>query len=250
MMETNGGGTTPSDTTITTTVTGVESTTTTVTGVESTTTVTGVESTTSTGNIKIIVFHGSNKFDIFTTPQSTFADLKREIAKVTGLDPKVQNMLFRGIAKDDNESLEMAGVKDNTKVVLLENPPTKDECLEDDKEIKESIEETSRGLEAVNLVREENNQFEEQVVALETAVCSGTHVPDKDFIFLTEMLIRQLLKLDEIDCEGEVRIQRKLEVRRVQVLVERLDNLQAENFNPTNNDPPETPNEPPLPSSS
>ncbi|KAI3819097.1 hypothetical protein L1987_12920 [Smallanthus sonchifolius] len=200
-------------------------------------------------NIKIKVSYGSNNFDVFTTPQSTFADLKRVIAKAAGLDPKVQNVLFRGKENDDHESLHMAGVKDNAKVILIENSPTKDEDLEKVEEIKESVEEISRGLEAVNLVREENNQFEEQVISLETVVCSGTQVADKDFIFLTEMLMRQLLKLDGIDSEGEGRIQRKLEVRRVQGLVEKLDNLRAKNSNPTSNVP-ETPDEPSLPSSS
>ncbi|KAI3805774.1 hypothetical protein L1987_21660 [Smallanthus sonchifolius] len=201
------------------------------------------------GNIKIKVSFGSSNFDVFITPQSTFGDLKGVIAKATGLDPKVQNVLFRGKEKDDHESLQMAGVKDNAKVILIETTPTKTEDLEKVEEIKENIEEISRGLEAVNQVREENNQFEEQVVSLETVVCSGTQVADKDFIFLTEMLMRQLLKLDGIDAEGEGRIQRKLEVRRVQSLVEKLDNLRTKNSNPTGNVQ-EKADEPSLPSSS
>ncbi|KAL8262317.1 hypothetical protein R6Q59_026391 [Mikania micrantha] len=201
-----------------------------------------------TGNIKIKVSSGSNNFDVFTTPQSTFGDLKLVIAKATGLDPKVQSVLFRGKEKDDHESLEIAGVKDNAKVILIENSPTKIENLEKVEEIKENIEEISRGLDSVNRVREENDQFAEQVVSLEIVVCSGTQVADKDFSFLTEMLMRQLLKLDGIDAEGEGRIQRKLEVRRVQGLVEILDNLRAKNSNPNSNVQ-EKPEEPSSPSS-
>ncbi|KAI3759900.1 hypothetical protein L1987_50285 [Smallanthus sonchifolius] len=201
------------------------------------------------GNIKIKVSFGSSNFDVFITPQSTFGDLKLVIAKATGLDPKVQNVLFRGKENDDHESLQMAGVKDNAKVILIETTPTENEDLEKVEEIKESIEEISRGLEAVNRVRDENNQFEEQVVSVETVVCCGTQVADKDFIFLTEMLMRQLLKLDGIDAEGEGRTQRKLEVRRVQGLVEKLDNLRAKNSNPTSNAQ-EKADEPSLPSSS
>ncbi|KAD6120339.1 hypothetical protein E3N88_11610 [Mikania micrantha] len=118
----------------------------------------------------------------------------------------------------------------------------------DVEEIKENIEEISRGLDSVNRVREENDQFAEQVVSLEIVVCSGTQVADKDFSFLTEMLMRQLLKLDGIDAEGEGRIQRKLEVRRVQGLVEILDNLRAKNSNPNSNVQ-EKPEEPSSPSS-
>lgn len=50
------------------------------------------------------------------------------------------------------------------------------------------------------------------MASLEAVVCSGIQVADKDFVFLTEMLMRQLLKLDGIDAEGEGRTQRKLEV--------------------------------------
>ncbi|XP_076945745.1 BAG family molecular chaperone regulator 4-like [Bidens hawaiensis] len=188
------------------------------------------------GNMmKIKVSFGGNNFDVFTSPQSTFGDLKREIAKATGVDPKAQTVLFRGKESDDHESLQTAGVKDNAKVVLIENKPTKNEDLEKVEEVKENIEEISRGLEAVNRVREENHQFAEQVVILETAVCCGTKIEDKDFIYLTEMLMRQLLKLDGIDAEGDGRMQRKLEVRRVQGLVEKLDNLRAKNSNLTSN---------------
>ncbi|KAL9992223.1 putative Ubiquitin-like domain, BAG domain, Ubiquitin-like domain superfamily [Helianthus debilis subsp. tardiflorus] len=198
------------------------------------------------GNINIKVSFGSNNFDVLTTPQSTFGDLKGVIAKETGLDPTALNVLFRGKENDDHESLQMAGVKDNSEVTLIENTSTENDDLEKVEEIKENVEEVSRGLDAVNQVREENNQFEEQVVSLETVVCSGTQVADKDFIFLTEMLMRQLLKLDGIDAEGEGRIQRRLEVRRVQGLVEKLDNLRAKNSNPTSN----VPDEPSLPPSS
>ncbi|KVH94821.1 BAG domain-containing protein [Cynara cardunculus var. scolymus] len=177
------------------------------------------------GTIKIKVTYGSNNFDVFIPPQSTFADLKKVIAKATGLEPEVQNLLFRGKGKDDHESLHMAGVKDNAKVIVMENSPSKDEDLAKVEEVKENVEEISRGVDAV--------------ASLEAVVGSGTQVSDKDFLFLTEMLMRQLLKLDGIDAEGEGRIQRKSEVRRVQGLVEKLDNLKARNSNPST-DVPET----------
>ncbi|KAJ9545182.1 hypothetical protein OSB04_024889 [Centaurea solstitialis] len=187
------------------------------------------------GTIKIKVSYGSNNFDVFIPPQSTFAELKKVIAKETGLEPAVQNVLFRGKGKDDNESLHMAGVKDNAKVIVMENsPPSKDEDPAKVEEVKETIEEISRGVEAVSLVRKENDQFAEQVASLEAVVCSGT-----------QMLMRQLLKLDGIDAEGEGRIQRKSEVRRVQGLVDKLDDLKARNSNPTPNVPETASVEPP-----
>ena len=51
-----------------------------------------------------------------------------------------------------------------------------------------------------------------QVIALETTVCSGTKVEDKEFVVLTELLMVQLLKLDSIEADGETRVQRRTEV--------------------------------------
>lgn len=150
------------------------------------------------------------------------------IAKETGLEPNVQNLLFRGKEKDDGELLHMAGLKDNAKVVVMENSADEEMNHEE----VEASSELSRGSEAVAEVRQQIDKLAEQVAALEAVVCTGTQVADKDFVFVTEMLMRQLLKLDGIDAEGEGKVQRKLEVRRVQSLVETMDNLKARNSNP------------------
>ncbi|KAK3037055.1 hypothetical protein RJ639_031772 [Escallonia herrerae] len=54
----------------------------------------------------------------------------------------------------------------------------------------------------------------EQVTALQTVVCGGSKVEEKDIVFVTEMLMRQLLKLDGIEAEGEAKQQRKMEAIR------------------------------------
>lgn len=48
--------------------------------------------------------------------------------------------------------------------------------------------------------------------ALQAVVNGGTKVEDKQIVYLTEMLMRQLLKLDSIEAEGEGKMQRKQEV--------------------------------------
>ena len=40
----------------------------------------------------------------------------------------------------------------------------------------------------------------------------GARISDKEFIVLPELLMRQLLKLDSIEAEGETRVQRRSEV--------------------------------------
>lgn len=47
---------------------------------------------------------------------------------------------------------------------------------------------------------------------MQAVVGSGTKVDDKDIVYVSEMLMRQLLKLDGIEAEGEGKVQRKMEV--------------------------------------
>ncbi|KAB1224463.1 BAG family molecular chaperone regulator 4 [Morella rubra] len=146
----------------------------------------------------------------------------------TGLEPKDQRLLFRGKEKEDEELLHMAGVKDRSKILLLEEPASKERKLE---EIRKSNE-ISQALEAVAAVRAEVDKISERVAALEVAVDGGTKVAEKEFLISTEVLMKQLLKLDSIEAEGEAKLQRKAEVRRVQNFVETLDNLKGRNSNP------------------
>ncbi|XP_058110326.1 BAG family molecular chaperone regulator 4 [Magnolia sinica] len=178
--------------------------------------------------IKIKVSHGSYQHDISVPAQATFGDLKRLLTQETGLEPQEQRLLFRGKEKDDEECLHMVGVKDMSKVILLEDPASKERKLEEMK-MDQGI---SRACEAVARVRAEVNKLAEKVLALEAVVHRGTRVAEKEFVVLTELLMMQLLKLDSIEAEGEAKVQRRIEVRRVQNLVEMLDVLKARNSNP------------------
>ena len=53
-------------------------------------------------------------------------ELKSLLSQKTGLEPEGQKLLFRGKEKEDEEHLEVAGVKDNSRVMILENPKTKE----------------------------------------------------------------------------------------------------------------------------
>lgn len=43
-------------------------------------------------------------------------------------------------------------------------------------------------------------------------VNNGTKINEKDIIYITEMLMRQLLELDKVEAAGEGKMQRKMEV--------------------------------------
>ncbi|XP_039054071.1 BAG family molecular chaperone regulator 4-like isoform X2 [Hibiscus syriacus] len=178
--------------------------------------------------IKIKVSHGSYHHDIALPAQSTFGDLKIVVAQETGLEPKEQRLLFQGKEKDDEECLHMVGVKDMSKVVLLEDPATKERKLEEmnrNQTVLKACEEAAK-------VRSEVDKLSEKVIALEASVGAGTKIAENEFLVLTELLMVQLLQLDSIEADGEAKVQRRVEVRRVQGIVDNLDKLKARNSNP------------------
>lgn len=68
-----------------------------------------------------------------------------------------------------------------------------------------------------------------QVTQLESIVSRGKKVAEDDVNALIEQLMDQLLKLDAIVADGEVKQQRRAQVRRVQKHVECLDALKVKN---------------------
>ncbi|KAH0721667.1 hypothetical protein KY290_005809 [Solanum tuberosum] len=182
----------------------------------------------SNPTIIIKVSYASQEFDLPVPSEFTFGEVKSILSSIIGLEPKVQKLLFRGKEKEDHEYLHLVGVKDNSKVLVMEEETVEEKIPE---EVRVTTE-ISRGAETVAEVRTEVDKLSEQVSAVQAVVFGGTNVEDKDIIHLTEMLMRQLLKLDGIEAAGEGRVQRKSEVRRVQNLVETMDAVKARNSNP------------------
>ncbi|BFG36463.1 hypothetical protein CerSpe_227370 [Prunus speciosa] len=202
--------------------------------------------------IKIDVVHGpahQAQYELFVPAHSTFGDVKIHLAQKTGLEPSAQKLFFRGKEKEDEEQLHIAGVKDNSKVLLMEDRKSEEKKVEELKESKAGeigdnsnadeigvkSSDMSKAFQAIAEVRAEVDKLSDRVAALEVAVGAGTKVSDKEFAISTELLMRQLLKLDGIKAEGEAKMQRKAEVRRVQNFVDALDTLKARNSNPFNN---------------
>ncbi|XP_050381885.1 BAG family molecular chaperone regulator 4 [Argentina anserina] len=198
--------------------------------------------------ITIHVTQGPAHHVINLPAHSTFGELKGLVSQKTGLEPEEQKLLFRGKEKEDEEHLDAAGVKDNSKVMLLQEPKRKERSVA---EVNESNEMSSdvaevgeigamspkmaKAFEEIAGVRAEVDSLADRVSALDVAVSGGAMVSDKEFVVSSELLMRQLLKLDGIRAEGEARMQRKAEVRRVQNLVDTVDALKVKNSNPINN---------------
>lgn len=51
------------------------------------------------------------------------------LSLVASLEPREQRLLFKGKEREDGEYLHMVGVRDKDKVLLLEDPATKERKL-------------------------------------------------------------------------------------------------------------------------
>lgn len=51
------------------------------------------------------------------------------LSLVTSLEPREQRILFKGKERDDDKYLHMVGVRDNDKVLLLQDPAIKEKKL-------------------------------------------------------------------------------------------------------------------------
>lgn len=87
-------------------------------------------------------------------------DIKKFISQKTGLKPNEQRLLFRGKEKEDEEHLHTAGVKDNSKILLMEEPANKARKVE---EVKKSNE-MSKASEAIAGIRSEVDKLSEKVI--------------------------------------------------------------------------------------
>ncbi|XP_024975796.1 BAG family molecular chaperone regulator 2-like [Cynara cardunculus var. scolymus] len=81
------------------------------------------------GVLVVRVATGSQWHDISIQATSTFGELKMILSMVTNLEPKEQRLLFKGKEREDDEYLHMVGVRDKDKVLMLQDPATKERKL-------------------------------------------------------------------------------------------------------------------------
>ncbi|KAF2590943.1 hypothetical protein F2Q70_00040736 [Brassica cretica] len=159
--------------------------------------------------IRINVSHGSSHHDLHVSAHATFGDVKKALVQKTGSEAADLKILFRGVEKDDAEQLQASGVKDGSKVVLVEEPMKRVEQVEQPPVMTEEM---AKSISAVKAVSGEIDKLSDKVVALEVSVNGGTKVAVEDLDMTAELLMRQLLKLDGIEAQGEARVLRKAEV--------------------------------------
>lgn len=73
--------------------------------------------------ITIKVQFMKNTKDLEVSTQSTVGDLKTEVAKLYDIPPPLQKLMFRGMLKNDADTVQQVGLKTGAKVMLIGTSP-------------------------------------------------------------------------------------------------------------------------------
>ncbi|XP_043717061.1 BAG family molecular chaperone regulator 3-like isoform X2 [Telopea speciosissima] len=181
--------------------------------------------------IRVKVKYGSSYHEIYINSQANFGELKKLLAAPTGLHHEDQKLMFKDKERHSNAYLDIVGVKDGSKLILVEDPISREKrYLEMRKNAK--MEKASKSISEISL---EVDNLAAQVSALESVISKGGKVAETDVLNLIELLMNQLIKLDGIIADGDVKTQRRMQVKRVQKYVETLDLLKIRNAMPSSN---------------
>ncbi|XP_068655105.1 BAG family molecular chaperone regulator 2-like [Aristolochia californica] len=174
---------------------------------------------------RVRIAFGAVRYEISINSQSTFGELKKLISSETRLQPEEQRLIFRGKERGNNEYLDMTGVKDRSKIVLVEDPTNLEKrYIEMQRNAK--LQSAHRAISDVSV---ELDTFAEQVSAIDISISSGKKVAELQITTLIEMFMRVAIKLDNISVGGDAAAQKDLQGKRIQKCVETLDMLKMAN---------------------
>ncbi|KAK2998856.1 hypothetical protein RJ639_023486 [Escallonia herrerae] len=176
-------------------------------------------------SLRVRVAYGALRYEISVNSRSTFGELKKLLTAETGLQPGEQKLIYRGKDRENGQYLDICGVKDRAKVILTEDPGSKERrFIEMRKNAR--IQTVQRAIAEVSM---DVDKLAEQVSTIEKSVANGNKVPEVQITTLIEMLMRLAVKLDSISAEGESSSRKNLLGKRVQKCVETLDVLKVSN---------------------
>lgn len=143
--------------------------------------------------------------EIYINAQASFGELKKMLSAKTGLHPEDQKLVYKDKERDSKAFLDMAGVRDRSKMVLLEDPAAQAKRLLEQRRTDKA----ERAAKSISRISLDVDKLATKVSALETIVGKGGKVVDADVVTLTEALMNELVKLDSIAADGEVKVQRR-----------------------------------------
>ncbi|KAL6556769.1 hypothetical protein OROHE_006645 [Orobanche hederae] len=179
-------------------------------------------------NIKVKVTYGSSHHQVIISSQASFGELKKMVAGQTGLHTEDQKLIFKEKERDSKSFLDVCDVKDGSKIVLIEDEMSRErKCYESRKNAK--MVKASKDIAAIRI---EIDSLAKQVASIELEMNGGKKLVETVLLNLTELLMTQLIKLDGLDADGDVKLQRRMQVKRVQKYIETLDMLKIKNSGP------------------
>jgi hypothetical protein len=116
-------------------------------------------------SISLKVAHGLFLHDVIVPVQASFGDVKSLLVQETGLEPQEQRLLFRGKEKEDAELLSNAGVKDKSKLLLVEDSAARERRIHEQQE----QEQITRACQAISVIQANVDKLSEQVQDFLTA---------------------------------------------------------------------------------
>ncbi|CAM0911745.1 unnamed protein product [Alopecurus aequalis] len=161
--------------------------------------------------------------EVYINSQASFGELKKLMSEKIGLHPDDQKVVYKDRERDSKEFLDMVGVKDRSKMTMLEDPSAQARRLIEERRNAKA----QRAAKAVSRISLDVDKLASKVSALETIVNKGGRVVEADVVTLTEALMNELVKLDAVVAEGDVKAQRRIQEKRVQKNVEALDAIRA-----------------------
>ncbi|XP_074317305.1 BAG family molecular chaperone regulator 1-like [Silene latifolia] len=175
--------------------------------------------------IKVLVKYGSSYHEIHINSHASFGELKKMLAQPTRLNPQDQKLFFKDKERESRSFLDVCGVKHGSRITLVED------IISQENRFLEARRNSNmeRALRSVTEVTMEVDKLVSKVTSMESVICKGGKVAEKELVTLIELLMAQMIKLDGIVADGDVKLKRKMQVMRIQKYIEILDRLKARN---------------------
>ncbi|KAK2980534.1 hypothetical protein RJ640_015919 [Escallonia rubra] len=120
-------------------------------------------------SLRVRVAYGALRYEISVNSRATFGELKKLLTAETGLQPGEQKLIYRGKDRENGQYLDICGVKDRAKVILMEDSGSKERRIIEMRK-NARIQTVQRAIAEVSMDVE---KLAEQVSAIEKSIANG-----------------------------------------------------------------------------
>ncbi|KAG6534222.1 hypothetical protein ZIOFF_008107 [Zingiber officinale] len=181
-------------------------------------------------SIRVKVKFCATYHEINISAQATFVnsatgEMKKVLSAKTGLHQFDMKLMYKKKERASVTFLDTVGVKDGSKILLLEDPMAKAKRLLE----MRKTDKIDKAAKSVSAIRLEVDRLASKVTALEEIASKGERIVVNDVSNLIDCLMNELIKMEAIDADGDVNQQKSLQIKRVQKYVEMLDLIKTHN---------------------